>query len=252
VAVKLHGYPCVLCKPATSTPNPFNFDNSWPSPTRRDLTRLRVTPWPSSNALRMDANSVEGIASFPDDCLPPEGDYESRDALIKSINAWAAARGYAFVTGRSTKEKTGRQTVTYTCDRACRPPNALKDRQRKTTTRGTNCQFSVLAKESLDKSTWALRHRPDKRYSSHNHEPSQHPSAHPVHRILSKEDRTKLANLSNSGIAPKDIRSYIRQNCNTMATQQDIYNRIADTKRSVCEGQSSIHALTNQLDKEGF
>jgi hypothetical protein len=37
-----------------------------------------------------------------------------------------------------------------------------------------------------------------------------------------------------------------------MATQQDIYNRIADTKRSVCEGQSSIYALTNQLDKEGF
>ncbi|KAJ0130835.1 Catechol 1,2-dioxygenase [Fusarium oxysporum f. sp. albedinis] len=55
---------------------------------------------------------------------------------------------------------------------------------RKTTTRGTGCPFSVLAKESLDKTTWSLQHRPDKEYPKHNHPPSQHPSAHPVHRKL--------------------------------------------------------------------
>jgi hypothetical protein len=44
----------------------------------------------------------------------------------------------------------------------------------------------------------------------------------------------------------------MRQNYNTLATQQDIYNRIADAKRDACEGQSTIQALTNQLDKEGF
>jgi hypothetical protein len=200
----------------------------------------------------MDSASIERITSFPDDCVPPEGDYESRDALVKSINAWAAPRGYAFVTGRSTKEKTGKQTITYKCDRACRPPSASIERQRKTTTRGTGCEFSVLAKQSLDRGTWTLRHRPDKRFSLHNHEPSQHPSAHPVHRTLSKEDKSKVASLSNAGIAPKDIRTYIRQNCNTIATQQDIYNRIADVRREVCEGQSTIHALANQLDREGF
>lgn len=191
-------------------------------------------------------------ASFPDDCLPPEGEYESRDALFKAINTWAQPKGYAFTTGKSTREKSGRQTVTYSCDRCCQPPSAFRERRRKTTTRGTGCQFSVLAKESLDKTVWTLRHRPDRRFSIHNHEPSQHPSAHPVHRILSKETVTTLASLSNAGIAPKDIRTYIRQNHNVMATQQDIYNRIADTKRAVCEGQSSIHALANQLDKEGF
>lgn len=37
-----------------------------------------------------------------------------------------------------------------------------------------------------------------------------------------------------------------------MATQQDIYNRIAATRREVCEGQSSIYALASQLDEEGF
>ncbi len=200
----------------------------------------------------MDPTSIEGTRLFADNCLPPEGDHESRDALFKSINTWASARGYAFVTGRSTKEKSGRQTITYTCDRACRPPDASKVRQRKTTTRGTNCQFSILAKQSFDKTTWILKHRPGSQFSLHNHEPSQHPSAHPVHRTLSEDDNAKVVSLSNAGIAPKDIRTYIRQNCNTIATQQDIYNRIADVRRDVCEGQSNIHALANQLDREGF
>jgi hypothetical protein len=53
-------------------------------------------------------------------------------------------------------------------------------------------------------------------------------------------------------VAPKDIRTYIRQNSNTIATQQDIYNRIADSKRELYEGQSTIHAFANHLDKEGF
>src|SRR5689334_23762817 len=114
---------------------------------------------------------IEASNQFPDDCLPPECNYTSRDALFKAINAWAAPRGYAFVTGRSHKEKTGRLTVTFTCDRACRPPDASADRKRKTSTRGTSCQFSVLAKQSLDKTTWALRHRPDSLFATHNHKP---------------------------------------------------------------------------------
>ncbi|KAJ0127948.1 Choline dehydrogenase [Fusarium oxysporum f. sp. albedinis] len=52
------------------------------------------------------------ILSFTEDCLPPEQEYESRDALFKAINDWAAHRGYAFMTGRSTVEKSGRQTIT--------------------------------------------------------------------------------------------------------------------------------------------
>ncbi|KAL2891664.1 hypothetical protein HOO65_011022 [Ceratocystis lukuohia] len=200
----------------------------------------------------MDRASVEVVPSFPDDCLPPEREYESRELLLQSINSYALDRGYAFVTGRSTREKSDRLTVTYTCDRACKPPDASKSRKRQTTTRGTNCPFSILAKQSLDKTTWALKHRPDRRFSLHNHEPSHHPSAHPVHRILSAADQSKIASLSDAGIAPKDIRTYIRQNSDSIATQQDIYNRIAATRREAREGQSTMHALTNQLNNEGF
>ena len=150
------------------------------------------------------------LTSFPDDCLPPECEYDSRESLFKEISAWAKTRGYAFITGRSKKEKTGKLTITYSCDRCYAPASPSSKRQRKTTTRGTLCPFSILAKQSLDKTTWSIRHRLDQKHSLHNHKPSLHLSTHPVHRKLSNKDRTKVSSLLNAGIASKDIRIYIR------------------------------------------
>ncbi|EXK23262.1 hypothetical protein FOMG_19959 [Fusarium oxysporum f. sp. melonis 26406] len=111
----------------------------------------------------MDTNHSQISATFPRDCLPPEGEFESREALFEAINAWAATRGYGFITGRSTKEKTGRRTITYMCDRRRNHPIVSRERQRKTTTRTTGCQFSVLAKESRDKT----KTPPPTRYLEH-------------------------------------------------------------------------------------
>jgi hypothetical protein len=208
--------------------------------------------WAYDDCLAMNVNQSQSPTPFPDDCLPPEGEYESREALFEAINAWAATRGYAFITGRSTKEKTGRRTITYMCDRRRNHPIVSRERQRKTTTRTTGCEFSVLAKENNDRSTWTLRHRSDSRFSLHNHEPSQDTTAHPVLRTMSKEHLSQLTGLANAGIAPKEIRTFMRQNTDTIATQQDIYNRIADARREVCQGQSSINALADQLFREGF
>ena len=196
--------------------------------------------------------SIQAASRFPDDCLPPEAEYDSRDALFSAINAWAAPRGYAFVTGRSRKEKTGRVTVTYACDRSRRPPSQSINRIRKTSTRSTCCQFSVLAKQSLDTMTWSLRHRPDSQFAVHNHDPSLHQSAHPTHRALSNTDRSSIIDLSTSGTAPRDIQTYLRQNSNTIATRQDIYNRISESKRQLRNGQSTMHAFAKEMEKEGF
>ena len=180
--------------------------------------------------------------------LPPQQNYGSKEALFTSINAWAMARGYAFISRRSTKEKNGKYTITYACDRSCLPPSK-NDQQRKTTSRGTGCPFSIIGKEAFDGS-WTLKHRPNQEFSLHNHEPSQHPSAHPVHRQLSG-DTSHLGSLSKAGIAPKEIQTIMRQG-GSLATRQDIYNQIADVRRDAYQGQSSIHALANQLDSEGF
>ena len=187
------------------------------------------------------------MATFPDDCLPPEGFFESRQALFESINTWAATRGYAFTTQRSSRERNGYLKIFYACDRSRRPPSS-GERQKKTTTRMTNCPFSILAKESSE--GWTLKHRPDQRFATHNHEPSQHPVAHPVHRQLS-QGTSQLANFSNSGLAPKEIQTLVRQN-GSLATRQDVYNRIAEVRRDACEGKSPIHAFANQLEEEGF
>jgi hypothetical protein len=108
-------------------------------------------------------------AVFPDDVLPPEGIYESRESLFNTINSWAKPRGYAFTTGKSLKTPNDRVRVIFACDRNKPPPSASTERVRRTSSRRTGCKFSVLAKQSLDGSTWVLSHRPDDECAKHNH-----------------------------------------------------------------------------------
>lgn len=190
--------------------------------------------------------------TFVDDALPPEGVYESRESLLAAINSWAKPRGYAFTTGKSTRTANGRIKVVYACDRNKIPPNESIKRVRRTSSRRTGCKFSVLAKQPLDGLTWVLSHRPDKDCASHNHPPSEDPSAHPTHRRLREQDATTIAHLALSGTAPKDIRTYLHNHADTLANRQDIYNQIAAARRDLREGQSSIQALTTQLSAEGF
>ena len=191
--------------------------------------------------------------TFPDDALPPESTYESRESLLASINSWAKPRGYAFTTGKSSKTPNGRIKAVFACDRNKLPPSAAPaERIRRTSSRRTGCKFSVLAKQSLDGSTWVLSHRPDKECALHNHLPSQDASAHPAHRQLEERDSAIISSLTNAGAAPRDIRTFLHNNSDALATQQDVYNRIAATRRDLREGQSSIQALVDQLNKEGF
>lgn len=168
---------------------------------------------------------------FPDDCLPPENEYESRETLHAAINAWAGPRGYAFVTGKSTKTASGRRTVIFSCDRGGQPPKATTARKRLTSTRRIGCRFSVLAKESLDKTKWRLSHRPGNESAHHNHQPSESVSVHPVLRQLSDVDKSTIIKLANAGVAPRQISTYLKQNTEALATQQDIYNCITQYRR---------------------
>ena len=194
-------------------------------------------------------NNAMATATFPDDCLPPEAVYESQDALFRSINAWAAARGYAFTRRRSTKEKSGKTTVTYGCDRRRTPSSTTRQQQRRSTTRGTSCLVSVIAKELFD-NTWVVKYCPDQRFSQYNYELSQDPSAYPVYCQL-LGSLLQLAELSDADIALKEIQTIVR-GTGSLATRQDINNRIAEHHRDSYMGQSPIHALINNLSADGF
>lgn len=188
---------------------------------------------------------------WKNDCLPPQDVFRSHHSLKEFIDGWAKACGYAFVIGRSKKEKSGRRTITYTCDRACKPPDPTLPRVRRTSTRGTGCQFSIVAKECAD-GTWNLKHRDDQ-YHHHNHPPSPHPSAHPANRKLDNDQKAAISHLLSTRIPAKDIQSYMRERgILKYTTRKDIQNSVAATRRELCEGQSAIHALINQLDNEGF
>ncbi|KAL2886392.1 mutator-like element transposase [Ceratocystis lukuohia] len=204
----------------------------------------------ASNAF--DVTEALQISQFPDDVLPPEGTYESRQALIAAANAWAKPRGYAFVTRRSKKTTTGRTKAVVACDRTQNLPDPSAIRKRRTSSRVTGCKFSVLAKESPDRHSWTLVHRPGKEYAQHNHPPSDDPSGHPTHRALRKEDRSKISDLVAAGAPPRNIRTYIYTTSDTLATAQDIRNEIKAVKQGLRQGQSSIQALIEQLTEEGF
>ena len=79
--------------------------------------------------------------------LPPIASYPSKQALFEAIQSWAKLQGYAFSISRSTRLKSRRQRVTYSCDRwpAVRP---LVEGIRNTQSRGTGCPFSIIAVET--------------------------------------------------------------------------------------------------------
>jgi hypothetical protein len=56
------------------------------------------------------------------------------------------------------------------------------------------------------------------------------------------KDAVIVSKLVKSGTAPREIKTYLHNHSETLATQRDIYNRIAATRRDLREGQSSIQA----------
>jgi hypothetical protein len=130
--------------------------------------------------------------------LPPLATYPSKEALFKSIQEWAKDRGYAFSIGKS-KRAGSRQKVYYACDRRASPRLAKRQNtQRSTQSRGTGCLFSILAIETPSLG-WELRYRPESRFNTHNHSPSQSPAAHPSHRHLSIQAQATTQDLFSAG-----------------------------------------------------
>jgi hypothetical protein len=134
--------------------------------------------------------------------LPPLASYPSKESLFEAIQSWARLHGYAFTVGRSTRLKSRLQRVTYTCDR-CPPVRPLvqgaRDTCHRTQTRGTGCLFSILAVELSNSLGWELRYRPEARYNTHNHPPSQSPATHPSHRHRSIQALVTSKNLFLAG-----------------------------------------------------
>ena len=122
-----------------------------------------LLPSPSS-----EETSLSTESQMP---LPPERIYGTREELKQSLQSWARRNFYAFRIQRSSNiHNRCRVRLVYSCDRAGNPPadtdlTRSNARKRKTITRKTDCQFSVIASEHAD-GRWVLRHRSDPIHSS--------------------------------------------------------------------------------------
>jgi hypothetical protein len=184
--------------------------------------------------------------------LPPLAIYPTREALFEAIQSWSKLRGYAFTVGKSKKLKSGRQKVYYACDRCPPIPPPREDRIRDTQTRGTGCPFAVVALQT-PLGEWELKYRPEAQYNTHNHLPSQSPSAHPSHRRLSIQARNTAQSLFSAGIQPRQTLTFIRQaNPSTLVLPQDLYNQNAAFRRETRQGQSATEALIQHLQESSI
>lgn len=210
-----------------------------PQPISSQLLLLRPSP-------PLPTNTSEMLA------LPPEAIYPSRELLYKAIQNWAKPRGYAFTGGSSKKTSSGRIKAYYLCDRCPPIPPAREDRIRDTQTRGTSCPFSVIALQ-ITSIEWELKHRPGVQYSTHNHKPSQNPSAHYPHRQLSITAQNTVQSFYSAGIQPQQTLTYLRQvDPTTLALPQDLYNQNAAIRRANRQGQSTTEALIQHLQNNGI
>jgi hypothetical protein len=179
--------------------------------------------------------------------LPPLAIYPTKEALFEAIQSWSKLRGYAFTITRSLKKKQ-RQKVYYTCDR-CPPIPLPRERIRDTQTRGTGCLFSVIALEKVS-GEWELKYRPEAQYNTHNHLPSQSPTAHPSHRQLSIQAKNTAQSFFKAGIQPRQTLTFLRQaDPTTLIQPRDLYNQNAAFRREIQQGKSTTEALIQHLEE---
>lgn len=181
------------------------------------------------------------MAEFPSDALPPEAIYATKDALIDAINAWSHDRGYNFTIGRSTREKSGRILITYTCTRGGFPK--LSQRIQQTSSRRCGCPFSINAKQLPDEGGWALRHRPDPACAFHNHAPSRLPTAYPTNEYLQPEEQASRNGLWEAEVPLKNIRAWVRQNTASKAAAKG---------RRATRCPPPLNPLIQQIYSKGF
>lgn len=136
---------------------------------------------------------------LPGSQLPSCATYTSKELLYQSIKAWSKGKGSAFVVGRSKTTTSGRRKVYYYCDRNNTPKGGIGNAIRKTQSRGTSCQVSIIAYESLDKLSWELQHRQESIYCIHNHALSLHEAAHPSYRQIPPDIQAIGQELHNAG-----------------------------------------------------
>ncbi|KAN0082124.1 hypothetical protein V8E54_003422, partial [Elaphomyces granulatus] len=144
---------------------------------------------------------------------PPEAIYDSPEIAEAHIQQWAEAHGYATVRKNHSKDKFGEmRKIWVICDKGGKirrdrdgrdddtRRRTMPKKTRKARSRKTGCEFQLAITRTPDRE-WAVEVLKD----AHNHEPSDHPSAHPSHRKLTQDEENLLKSMADRAAKPRDI-----------------------------------------------
>ncbi|KAI9907007.1 hypothetical protein PsorP6_002778 [Peronosclerospora sorghi] len=187
------------------------------------------------------------LGTEPSDLLQPpislqNQTFACRKEIETAFNNFAATQGYGIVCNTSNKQRNGKYLVYYQCDREGRPRNRLgltaKTRRRVSRSKRNDCPFRVIGKEY--ETYWNF----EVRNTEHNHDPSTHPSAHPVHLRLRPDISKTVVDLYESGVRPRNIQSHVRKVCDGVyIPAKAIYNRCQQATQAKLDVRTSMDVL---------
>lgn len=145
---------------------------------------------------------------------PTDIRYPSQEKLLESIHNFILPHGYAVALSWSQPFESGPHIGTlhklvFRCDRDGKPKAPQGNKRKFTSTRATECKFSIVATRSGDDGTWSLRISE----SAHNHAATHaksHPSLRKAQITPEIKQRIKAA---GSKVPPAQIISSLRQEC---------------------------------------
>jgi hypothetical protein len=182
--------------------------------------------------------------------LPPEGVFQSFDALFSSLQEYGILAGCAYITKKSERRE-GRWIKTIACKRSGKERPRIDNeeyRQRHRYTFKCECPFSVKARERCD-NTWTLQHRGHE-YCTHNHDPAP-AGTFPEHRRLNAAQVQVVQSHYTAGISASRTVAVLRQDDPQLHVHhRDIYNLTAELSRAKRQGKSPPEALISRLEAE--
>lgn len=174
--------------------------------------------------------------------------FRTRTELIQAVLGFYVPRGYMLSTRGSRPDKY----VVLGCDRGGSYRNTHKisavQRQRLKKSRLIGCPFKIRGKIQTD-GFWVV----EMKNSTHNHEPFNDISEHPLSRRLTGDEIVTIEDMTKSGLTPRQIlKALKKRNPDLKAMSKTIYNAKAKIVKDKLGGRSTVQALFDELVKAGF
>ncbi|KNE90293.1 hypothetical protein PSTG_16285 [Puccinia striiformis f. sp. tritici PST-78] len=184
---------------------------------------------------------------------PPEQSFASPDECLASIQSWSKIYGFA-IAKRSSYQVNKEGRIMYQCDKSghyrphCpnkqetaedeetkgpdpkpqedttqKPKNGLPNTstspkqkvkmppKNTNKTRKTNCPFRATATHNSSTNMWDL----EIRNPEHNHGPSDHPTAHLIHRRFTPAQKKEVTKWAEAGVMPLKVKNGMMQDTTT-------------------------------------